>query len=149
MRKFAMMAIMASSALASPAMAKDKAWYVGIEGGGIIVEKTHINIGAVDNADTAKHKNGLFDVDGIVGYDLGMLRLEAEVGYKHTEVKSHTTTTQLNLSPPGTYKSSASGNTSVLSFMGNALLNFGDDDGVRAMSVPVPVSPAFTMAFIA
>ena len=93
MRKFAMMAILATSALASPAMAKDKAWYVGIEGGGIIVETTHINIGAVDNADTARHKSGLFDVDGIVGYDLGMLRLEAEVGYKHTEVKSHATTT--------------------------------------------------------
>ena len=50
MRKSAMMAILATSALASPAMAKDKAWYVGIEGGGIIVEKTHINIGEIGRA---------------------------------------------------------------------------------------------------
>ena len=51
MRKFAMMEILSSSALASPAMAKDKAWYIGIGGGRVVVEKTRIDIRSVDEAD--------------------------------------------------------------------------------------------------
>ena len=48
MRKFVIGMAMASTALASPALAKDDSWYVGLEGGPSIVE--HIDFD-VDDAD--------------------------------------------------------------------------------------------------
>ena len=38
MRKLAIVMALASTALATPALARDKAWYVGVEGGAMIVE---------------------------------------------------------------------------------------------------------------
>ncbi|HEX5535627.1 MAG TPA: flagellar motor protein MotB, partial [Sphingobium sp.] len=38
MRKLALAAALATTALASPAFARDDAWYIGAHGGGMIVE---------------------------------------------------------------------------------------------------------------
>ena len=38
MRKLAIMAALASTALATPAVARDNSWYAGIEGGVMLVE---------------------------------------------------------------------------------------------------------------
>src|SRR5687768_9474510 len=74
MRKLALMAVLASTALATPALARDNAWYVGIEGGAMIVEDMDFDItdaaGVVDSTVSVDHKYG-FDVDGIIGYDFG------------------------------------------------------------------------------
>jgi outer membrane protein OmpA-like peptidoglycan-associated protein len=129
---------LASTALASPALARDKAWYVGVEGGAMIVEDMHFDIGALPNAATVNHNYG-YDVDGSIGYDFGAFRIETEVGYKSATVDSYqssTTTPIRNFqgaptnAPAGTYDY-AGGRTTALSFMLNGLLDFGDDDGVQ------------------
>ena len=62
MRKLAIMAALATTALASPAMARNGAWYVGVEGGAMIVEDIEFDVGALSNATI---------VDSDTGYDVG------------------------------------------------------------------------------
>jgi opacity protein-like surface antigen len=141
MRKLAILAALASTTLAVPAFAKDNAWYVGVEGGGLLTEDMKFDVGGSTLAPlggraTVDSKMG-FDVDGIVGYDFGMFRLEGEVGYKRARVNSFSTTAARTPAaavagaagaPAGTYPD-ASGKNSALSFMVNGLLDFGSDEG--------------------
>ncbi|WP_374944258.1 OmpA family protein [Sphingomonas sp.] len=138
MRKLAVILALASTALATPALAKDKAWYVGVEGGAMIVEDIDYDIGAANNAGSVDHDYG-FDVDGTIGYDFGAFRLETEVGYRRATVDGYrsTVTTPITTgagarfdAPRGPYNY-AGGTTSALSFMLNGLLDFGDDDGIQ------------------
>jgi OOP family OmpA-OmpF porin len=136
MRKLAILAVLASTAMATPALARDDAWYIGVEGGGTIVEKTDFRIAGVNN-NQSKQAIG-FDADGIIGYDFGMFRLEGEVGYKRAE---HDRFTQgsAGVAPfpllAGSYGGTggapdARGRVSALSFMVNGLIDFGSDDGL-------------------
>lgn len=134
MRKLAIAMALASTALASPAIARDGQWYVGLEGGPMIVEDPDFDINGVDNAATLDHDYG-YDFDGIVGYDFGAFRLEAEVGYRAADPE------QIRAGAPGvpdgaspgavTGTFDTAGDTSALSFMVNGMLDFGDDDGVQ------------------
>src|ERR671911_2159683 len=93
MRKLAIMAALASTALATPAVARDNSWYVGVEGGAMIVEDTKfdfdIDDGEVDldvnDAVIVNYSTG-FDLDLIGGYDFGGFRLEGEIGWKRASV---------------------------------------------------------------
>lgn len=105
-------------------------WYVGGEFGAMIVEDTDVDIGAVDNALRLSHDYG-YDGGLFVGYDLGGFRIEAEAAYKKADLDSYNTTIRLPLEGPNFATSrNAGGNTSVLSFMINGMLDFGDDDGI-------------------
>ena len=66
MRKLAIVLALASTALAAPAMARDNSWYIGIEGGAMVVEDIDYDIGTLSNAGTVDHKYG-YDVDGVIG----------------------------------------------------------------------------------
>ena len=71
MRKLAVAMALASTAIvATPALARDKSWYVGVEGGAMIVEDVKFDINSIKGASTADHRYG-YDVDGVIGYDLG------------------------------------------------------------------------------
>ena len=89
MRKLAITMALASTALATPAVAKDHSVYVGLEGGVMWVEDSPFNV--ADNRTnprfTLDHKTG-YDIDAIAGYDFGSIRLEAEIGYKHAGIAS-------------------------------------------------------------
>ena len=143
MRKLAITLALASTAIATPALARDDAWYIGVEGGASIVEDATLGIinanGTVAGVGNVNHDTG-YDFDGIIGYDFGGFRLEAEVGYKEAGVKdySSTTTTGFRGTSGGTLVSAPAGNfplaggkTSALSFMLNGMLDFGDDDGIN------------------
>ncbi|GGE94960.1 OmpA family protein [Sphingomonas prati] len=133
MRKLAITVALATTALATPAMAKDNAWYVGVEGGAMLVEDSKFDIGTVNNGLSVDHEYG-FDVDGIVGYDFGPVRIEGEVGYKKAENEALTKSGLANSFggvPNGRYESKRSGSTDALSFMVNGLLDFGADDGLN------------------
>lgn len=138
MRKLAVVLALASTALASPALARDKSWYVGVEGGGMIVEDIDYDIGTANNAATADHNYG-YDVDGVVGYDLGAFRVETEVGYRRATLDAYrsSVTTPAYTSAGRLYNAGAGsydyagGSTSALSFMINGLLDFGPDDGIQ------------------
>ena len=143
MRKLAVAMALASTALATPALARDDSWYVGVEGGAMIVEDIKFNITPVAGAtgtSTVDHHYG-YDVGGTIGYDLGAFRLEAEVAYKSATVDAYSSTittpvrniaapNALVVANPGTYPNAA-GRTSALSFMVNGLLDFGDDNGLQ------------------
>ncbi len=143
MRKLAVTLALATTALSTPALARDDAWYVGVEGGAMLVEDIDWDVGSAIDSVTTDHRAG-FDVGGTVGYDLGPVRLEAEVGYRAANVTGLRSTTTLPAMtaaggtvfvPGGTYDF-AGGRDSALSFMVNALWDFGDDDGVQGFVGP-------------
>ncbi len=104
----------------------------------------------VGAADT-RFKNG-YDIDAIAGYDFGIFRLEGEVGYKSTKIKSFSQDTAFGtavtaaLVPPGSTTPAGSttfvfptgsttafnlgNNVNVWSGMINALLDLGDENGL-------------------
>ncbi len=138
MRKLAVTLALATTALSTPALARDDAWYVGVEGGAMLVEDIKFDVGTAKEAATVHHKAG-WDADAVVGYDFGPFRAEAEVGYRQASVNELTSTvTQPYRSaaggafnaPAGNY-SYAGGRSSALSFMINGLLDFGEDTGVQ------------------
>ena len=88
MRKLALAMALASTAIATPALARDDAWYVGVEGGVMIVEDLDLDIGTTANAATVDHDYG-YDFDAVIGYDFGGFRAEAEVGYKGADLDSY------------------------------------------------------------
>src|SRR6187455_1050115 len=98
MRKLAIGLALASSALATPALATDNSWYAGIEGGLMIVQDMDLDyedsVNDLNDAVTIDHKTG-FDVDLIAGYDFGWWRLEGELGWKHAGIDTITLPTQV------------------------------------------------------
>lgn len=151
MRKLTVAIVLATTALSGSAVARDKAWYVGIEGGGLIAEDYRFNLrdtagNNTPNAVRGNHSVG-FDVDGNVGYDFGLLRTEFEVGYKQANIDTLTLNQALAGFPvgqangtfatgtagPGVYPG-AYGYSRALSFMANALLDVGDQNGWSAFA---------------
>ncbi len=139
MRKLALGMALASTALATPALARDNQWYVGVEGGVMIVEDLSIDVAGNNDAFEVDHDVG-YDFDGIVGYDFGGFRLEAEVGYKAAAAD------RLQAGAPGIPQTVSgagptitgvypiNGEVNALSFMLNGLLDFGDDDGIQGFA---------------
>ncbi len=132
MRKTAIAVALATSALASPALARDGAFYVGAEGGAMIVEDSDLKVAGPLDA-SIDHKYG-YDFDGIVGYDFGVFRMEAEGGYRSADPDEFNAAQGFaRIGAPyaaGNYDG-VRGRTSNLSFMVNGLLDFGPDDGLQ------------------
>jgi OmpA-OmpF porin, OOP family len=131
MRKLAIALALSSTLLATPAFARDGAWYVGGEFGAMIVEDQDVDIGNVDNALRLNYDYG-YDGGLFVGYDLGAFRIEAEAAYKKADLEGFNTLLRLPgeglVFPSG--RGFAGGSASALSFMINGMLDFGDDEGV-------------------
>ncbi len=122
MRKLALAAALATTALASPAFARDDAWYIGAHGGGMIVEDIDTVVAGNAGSGSNWDLNTGYDVDGVIGYDFGMFRLEAEVGFRRAW-------TDVNAYVNG--QNSTKGNGRSLNFMLNGMLDFGPDDGLQ------------------
>ena len=132
-----LLAAVAAAALATPAMARDKSVYVGVDAGVMLVEDTNLDFNYdydvdfrydVDDAFTVDHKLG-FDADLVAGYDFGLVRGEFELGYKRASVDEVQIDTQLTGSVNPTEPFNADGDVSVWSAMVNVLFDFGDEDG--------------------
>jgi OOP family OmpA-OmpF porin len=132
MRKLAIAVALSSTLLATPAFARDGAWYVGGEFGASIVEDMDFDSATTDNLITVNSEYG-YDGGLFVGYDLGAFRIEAEVSYKKADVSGFLNLTALPgegpVFPGG--RDFAGGSTTALSFMLNGMLDFGDDDGIQ------------------
>ena len=139
---------------ATPAYAGDGSGYAGIEGGVLLPRNLSGDIAVTYPATATPHgrvayNDGIrikagtgYDVDAIAGYDFGMFRVEAELGYKRSYLSG------LRLSPQLlTDLSTASGTTpvltndaidlerprlSALSGMLNGLVDFGAETGIGA-----------------
>src|SRR3546814_14631202 len=88
MRKLALAVALASTALATPALARDNVWYVGAEGGAMIVEDfdSAISGGTLLATDGSIDDDIGSDIDGVIVYDFGAFRPVAEVGYRRTTI---------------------------------------------------------------
>ena len=135
MRKLAIGLALASTALASPSMARDGQWYVGVDGGAMLVEDLDLDIGAAPIEGTANTDTG-YDFGAVVGYDFGGFRLEAETSYRETDLRSFASSISAipggaaaTLATPGLKPTG--GDANALSFMLNGMLDFGDDDGLQ------------------
>jgi len=129
MRKLAIALATTAAVLAPPALARDGAWYVGGEFGGMIVEDSDFDRAGVEDQIQLDYDKG---ADGglFVGYDLGMFRLEGEGAYKRARIDQ---ITHLSNLPGGAYpgtRDAGGGHTTALSFMLNGLLDFGDEDAL-------------------
>ena len=128
--------VLASTALASPALARDGAVYIELNGGVMKLEDIEFDIGGVNNAVEIETDDYGYDFGGIVGYDFGFFRLEGEVGYRgidQDEVTSTVRVPSVGINPLiGAIGSNPSaGDLKALSFMANALVDIGDDDGLQ------------------
>lgn len=123
MRKLVIGMALASTAIASPALARDDSWYVEADAGVTIVEDI-FNLTGANNAGVLDTKPG-YDLGGIVGYDFGPFRLEAEASYRRAEERRYTVGANI-------YDEAAvGGGAEALSFMLNGLIDVGPDDGLQ------------------
>jgi OOP family OmpA-OmpF porin len=131
MRSVLMVSAAVLALAATPAQARDGAWYVGGDFGAMIVEDTDFDIGATENAVGLDHDYG-FDGALFVGYDLGAFRLESEVSYRRANLDEFENTIVLPSTggPHPIGLRDGYGSTSALSFMINGMLDFGDEDGL-------------------
>ena len=88
MRKLVLGLALATTAMATPAFARSGQWYVEGEAGPAILE-TETKTSGVGQDGTLSYKGG-FTLNGEVGYDFGMFRLEAETGYRNNHNKDLT-----------------------------------------------------------
>src|SRR5688572_497765 len=133
MRKVALGIATATAVVASPAVARDGQWYAGPEFGVIFPEDSVYEDRLTGREILVDHDRG-WDGDILVGYDFGMVRFEAEAGYKTYDVEGLVV-------PTGTFVPGATfapvtgtfapdGDVQVMSSMLNALLDFGGNNGV-------------------
>ncbi len=134
MRKLVIGMAMASTAIASPVLARDGAWYVELDGGPMIVEDIQFDLPGANNAVKVDHHTG-YDFGGVVGYDFGFIRLEAEGSYRSADIQQlqigSVAVPSLGASTVTGRSLAADGDSSVLSFMVNGLADFGPDDGLQ------------------
>ena len=137
MRKLVIGAALLSTAIATPAFARDGSPYVGVDAG-IMKPNTFdlrfVNSStAVSDALRLRHKVG-YDIDGVFGYDLGMVRVEGELGYKRARLKDATAeqaALAAVLLPNQPLHYTATGRGTFWSGMINALLDLGPSDGLN------------------
>ncbi|WP_327194434.1 outer membrane protein, partial [Novosphingobium organovorum] len=112
---------LASTAIATPAFARDDAWYIEMDFGAMITEDASATINGVSDEGQFDFKTG-FDGGAVIGYDFGPFRLETEASYRQAKVNKYT-----DSAGSAAYR----GDGNVLSFMVNGLLDFGPDDGLQ------------------
>ena len=140
--KKSLLTAVAATVLASPAAARDGSWYVGGEAGVILVQDAETDRQFAGTGDwipwlDVDHDLG-FDADLILGYDLGMVRLEGELAYK----RAHHDKYEIEDDALGPFPGGGDepifpgasidgdGRTSITSGMINALFDLGGDDGI-------------------
>ena len=123
------------SAFATPATARDRSAYFGIEVGALQVSDTDVDIDFDGDLEDeffdgfdVEHNLGV-DGDLIAGYDFGLFRLEAELGYKRSRHDEYSV--DLDFDDDDDDIADAAGRTSVYSLMANAMADIGSDDGVN------------------
>ncbi len=130
--KSILLAAAALAVLPSAAVARDGLPYVGIEGGAIKPDKLKLDYQlralSAPNGIIIDHKTG-FDVDFIAGYDFGLIRAEAELGYKRAVPTGISVAPAIQFNNTGPL--AIEGRTRVVSAMGNLLLDFGSNDGLQ------------------
>ena len=120
-----LLAAAALAAIATPAAARDNSAYFGLEVGGLQVKDTDVEVEGEDFG-SIDHKLGV-DGDMIAGYDFGMFRLEAELGYKRSHHKEY----QLTDEGDELFEVDADGRSSTYSLMLNGMVDVGNERDIN------------------
>src|SRR5687768_4580360 len=126
-------ALLAATVLtATPAMARDKTLYLGIEAGPSWASELDTDLAFDDDEDEdflgIDHKMG-YDAGLIFGYDAGILRAELDLSYKrwgHDEYELFDDDSTIG----------GDGNTRYIAIMTNLLLDVGNEDGLSFYAGP-------------
>ncbi|WP_040702660.1 outer membrane protein, partial [Novosphingobium nitrogenifigens] len=121
MRKLVLGLALATTAMATPAFARSGQWYVEVEGGASILE-TENKATTTGHDGTLEHNTG-WTVNGQLGYDFGMFRLEGQVGYLDAGNKT--------LNVDNQTITAVGGRTHGWKSMLNGLVDFGPDNGLQ------------------
>lgn len=139
MIRYALLIAASSLVMASPTLARERQFYGGINAGVSFPDQVKVDIdrgrpdGLQENAAFADTKLGL-DADIVLGYDFGVLRLEAEGGYKRNGYKRLTVVNPALVPGTNVAPGTVVGNErdlSIWSGMLNGLLEVGNDDGLQ------------------
>jgi outer membrane protein OmpA-like peptidoglycan-associated protein len=135
MKKTALLLAGAAAIAATPANAREGQFYIGVDGGVSFEDQVDVDsqTDPAENLAFADTETGL-DADIVFGYDFGAFRLEAEGGYKLAGYQGLTVLNSAILPngltvPPGTVVQNER-DLDIFSGMVNALVEFGNDDGV-------------------
>ena len=125
----------AAAMVASPALARDGAVYVGAELGAMKANDSDIDVNGVEDAITVDYDWDLpddtgWDGDVFIGYDFGGFRIEGEYSMKSADIEQYTSNIRFPGGAPAGTDIPAVGDTDVNAFMLNAMGDFGDDDGI-------------------
>ena len=119
-------AALATSLLATPAMARDNAAYVEIAGGITAPNDSDIDYVIDPDIDGTIEWGTGYDIAGAAGYDFGAFRVEAEVGLKgHSFDRFVADESVIDASDETDL------DFQTWSVMANALLDLGPDDGIN------------------
>jgi opacity protein-like surface antigen len=122
-----------AATLTTPAYARDNSSYAGVEGGVLFPKNTIVDVDIAIEGDSVGQTFGIdnktgWDLDLVGGHDFGLFRVEAELGWKRTKHDDYTVSFDEDIgAEEGTF--GANGRTTVVSLMGNALLDAGSEDG--------------------
>ena len=108
----------ALAVIATPAAARDNSAYFGIEVGPMFANDSDVELNN-DNFAKIDHKIGV-DGDLIAGYDFGLFRAELEGAYKWAQ--------HGDIDFAGVDIDDADGHTRAYSLMGNAMVDFGNNE---------------------
>jgi opacity protein-like surface antigen len=133
------MFMLGASLLATPAMARDKTLYLGVEGGILWANDMKFDADGpqLDLEDVIQidHKMG-YDLAAIFGYDGGMVRAELEVAYKRASHDEYEFTFEDVEGQPVSETFDGDGSTRYVSVMTNLLLDLGNEDGLSFYAGP-------------
>jgi outer membrane protein OmpA-like peptidoglycan-associated protein len=131
MQKLFIGAAVVATVLAAPAMARDGSAYIGVGAGGTVTKHDPNVFINGDPVDTDFNTDIGYDVEGVVGYDLGMFRIEAEGSYRRYGIDSFRDGSGALTGLQGT-EFSVDGRFDALSLMLNGMIDIGKDDGLQA-----------------
>ncbi len=127
MRKLALGLALCSTALSSPAFARDNTAYVELGFGPSLAQDFDFqDFSDGETIDVTLEEDYGFDGGVVLGYDYGAFRIEVEGNYReydHDELSA--LASDISVQNP-------LGKSSAASIMGNALLDLGNDDGIQA-----------------
>ena len=133
MKKLFVVAL-ATAAASSPAIARDGAPYIGIEGGALFAKDIDVDGSFFAEEETLVTEedsldmtfNTGLDLDLVAGYDFGIVRVEGELGYKRAAVEE--VEGRFPFFEGTSDLEDGDGSVSVSSIMGNVLIDLGIPD---------------------
>lgn len=127
-------AVVAMAVGTAPASAREGQPYLEVDVGALLLDDVLFETVTTRSIVTTELQRDMgYDAAAIIGYDLGLVRLELEGSAKRAGVDQLLRTKVNRITNASVVRNlDGSGNTAALSIMANALIDIGDDEGLQA-----------------